>query len=109
VQITAGANHTCVLLDRGAVRCWGENKNGQLGYGHTHDIGDKQLPASAGDVPLGGRAVQISAGGLHTCAVLDTGRLRCWGDNEWGQLGYGHKRNIGDDETPASAGDVPVL
>jgi alpha-tubulin suppressor-like RCC1 family protein len=131
-QIATGREHTCALLRSGSVRCWGRNKDGQLGYGHTDTVGDENdiyhvccvnkrtsrppptklslsTPAKAGDVPLGGRAVQITAGYKHTCALLDTGKIRCWGNNEHGQLGYGHTRTIGDDETPASVGDVPAL
>ena len=43
------------------------------------------------------------------CALLTSGSLRCWGAGYVGQLGYGNTKFIGDDETPASAGDVPVL
>lgn len=107
VQITAGENHTCALLDSGAVRCWGRNGNGQLGYGHTDSIGNDETPASAGDVDVGGLVVQVAAGQEHTCALLDAGMVRCWGDGGH-RLGYGHNNNIGDDETPASAGDVDV-
>ena len=45
------------------------------------------VPITAGDVPIGGTAVQISIGAQHACAVLDTGGLRCWGANQAGQLG----------------------
>jgi hypothetical protein len=37
---------------------------------------------------------------------LADANIRCWGRNDYGQLGYGHTDTIGDDETPASAGDV---
>jgi len=108
VQISAGTSHTCALLDTGAVRCWGMGYFGQPGYGNTNDLGDDETPASAGDVNVGGRVVQISAGGVHTCALLDTGAVRCWGMGHYGHLGYGNINNIGDDELPASAGDVNV-
>jgi alpha-tubulin suppressor-like RCC1 family protein len=118
-QISAGDDHTCALLTTGKVRCWGNGGDGALGYGNTNDIGDDETPASAGDVDVGGRVMQISAGGRHTCALLDSGALRCWGSDDtvaWGngQLGYGDDPSlgthltIGDDETPASVGDVPV-
>jgi hypothetical protein len=49
------------------------------------------------------------SGGSQTCTILATGALRCWGDNNRGQLGYGHTQNIGDNETPAATGNVPVF
>jgi cysteine-rich repeat protein len=108
VQLAAGGEHTCALLETGAVRCWGEAWDGQLGYGNTNHIGDNETPATAGDVSVGGPVVQLAAGGEHTCALLETGAARCWGKSMDGQLGYGNTSNVGDDETPASAGDVNV-
>jgi alpha-tubulin suppressor-like RCC1 family protein len=107
-QISAGTNHTCALLDTGNVRCWGLGTNGRLGYGNTNTIGDDETPASAGDVNVGGVVTQISARGNSTCALLNTGNIRCWGSATSGKLGYGNINDIGDNETPASAGDVNV-
>jgi alpha-tubulin suppressor-like RCC1 family protein len=109
-HLVAGAWHTCALLSTGAVRCWGRNDSGQLGYGHTRPIGDDESPASAGDVSLGGAIVQLTSSSTsqHTCARLTTGSVRCWGRNAHGQLGQGHTHSIGDDETPATAGSVSV-
>jgi cysteine-rich repeat protein len=102
VGLALGRIHTCAVLDTGAVRCWGDNFAGQLGYGHTDEIGDDETPASAGDVPLAGApgVLSISAGDYHTCAVLDTGAMRCWGNNEHGALGLANTAFIGDDEVP---------
>ena len=108
VQIATGFGHTCALLVDGRVRCWGGNASGQLGYGTVNNIGDNENPASAGDVNVGGTVVKVAAGGLHTCALLDTGRVRCWGSGTRGRLGYGNTNDIGDDEPPASASDVNV-
>jgi alpha-tubulin suppressor-like RCC1 family protein len=105
-EVSVGRAHTCALLEGGRARCWGWNKYGQLGYGHTDDIGDDEAPASAGDIDVGSEIVHISAGGLHTCALLEEGRVRCWGDNRFGQLGYGHRESIGDEEPPSRANDV---
>ena len=107
-QITAGDDHTCALLNSGAVRCWGWAGVGQLGYGNGDRIGDDETPASAGDVDVGGTVAKVNAGEAHTCAVLDTGAVRCWGSGGFSNLGYGNTDNIGDNETPASAGDVDV-
>jgi alpha-tubulin suppressor-like RCC1 family protein len=108
VQVAAGGEHTCALLDTGKVRCWGEAERGALGYSNLNDVGNDETPATAGDVNLGATAVKIASGGFHSCALLDTGAVRCWGYNQAGQLGYGHENTIGDTEAPVSAGDVPL-
>lgn len=56
---------------------------------------------------------QISTGGAHTCILLDSGIVKCWGLNNFGQLGINSTKNIGDDETPQSSevatlGGTPV-
>ena len=108
MPLSAGGFHTCAILDDGALRCWGSGVSGQLGYGNTITIGDDETPASAGDVPVGDRVVQVAAGSTHTCALLASASVRCWGSGGQGRLGYGNTITIGDDETPASAGDVPM-
>ncbi|MFP2900916.1 RCC1 domain-containing protein [Corallococcus sp. 4LFB] len=108
VQLATGLGHTCALLSTGRVRCWGANASGQLGLGHTRAIGDDEPIASVGTVDLGGaRALRITAGDRHTCALLTSGHVRCWGDNTHGQLGLGHTDTLGDDEPPPTT-DVPV-
>lgn len=107
-QLAAGFGHTCALLRSGLVVCWGANYSGQLGYGHTNGLGDGEPVTSFGYVTLGGLATHIAAGGDHTCAILQSGALRCWGDNTFGQLGRGNTDNVGDDETVASAGNVSL-
>jgi alpha-tubulin suppressor-like RCC1 family protein len=106
-HITSGLEHTCALLVDGRVRCWGNGANGRLGYGNVENIGDDETPASAGDVVVGGEVLELQAGHEHTCALLAGDAVRCWGRNDLGQLGYGHTEDVGDNETPADAGDVP--
>ena len=101
VAITAGAAHTCVIVDDGHVQCWGRNDHGQLGLGSTEVIGDDEAPTSEyAEVQLPGPAVAIDAGGDVTCAVLSGGSVYCWGNNNYGQLGLGHTKTIGDNELP---------
>jgi alpha-tubulin suppressor-like RCC1 family protein len=101
-EVRAGARHTCALLEDGSVTCWGSGAYGQLGYGNS---GDQWAPPEA--VPLSDGAVAIATGSRHTCALLVDGTLRCWGDNEQGQLGYGHPVSIGLYETPLQAETLP--
>ena len=102
VQLSLGEQHTCVRRAvKGEVLCWGLNSNGQLGQGHTSNVGGHVL--SMGDnlpaVSLGtGRSArQIAAGNYHTCALLDDDTVKCWGSNDNGELGQGHGSNVGDD------------
>jgi alpha-tubulin suppressor-like RCC1 family protein len=92
-------------LAQGRVRCWGDNQYGQLGYG---DFAERRTPN--GDVDLGGPAIGIAAGHSFTCALMADGRVRCWGDDSVGQLGYGSDRTIvGNDPEDMPPGDVPGL
>lgn len=88
--ITLGDSHACALLDTGEVRCWGNNVFGELGQGNATTMLNK-TPDAIPVVSLGRPARALSAGSHHTCAVLDTGELRCWGQNADGQLGVGNK------------------
>ena len=98
--ITTGNAFTCVILDNGAVRCWGSNGSGQLGLGDTSNRGDNagEMGDSLPTVNLGnGRtATAITSGPDHACALLDNGTVKCWGKGLTGQLGYGGTGNIGD-------------
>ena len=82
--LAAGSGHTCALLETGGVRCWGQNGAGQLGDGSETD---RLGPVAVSG--LGGSAIAIAAGGTHTCAVLASGHVQCWGLNANGQLGAG--------------------
>lgn len=107
-HLDAGMFSSCAVLTDGGGRCWGHGSMGRLGYGTTDNIGDDEVPASAGPVDLGaGRtATAITAGNAHTCAALDDGTMRCWGFNLFHALGYPGVDWIGDDETPDAAGPV---
>ncbi|MGB1015259.1 MAG: hypothetical protein ACPG4T_14080 [Nannocystaceae bacterium] len=107
-QVATGDSHTCALIDDGSVRCWGNGERGRLGHGSTGSIGDDEHPSSIDPIDLGGTAVFLTAGDEHTCALMATDTVRCWGRNADNELGYGHTDHIGDDEPPSAAGDVDV-
>jgi cysteine-rich repeat protein len=50
----------------------------------------------------------VVTGGEHTCALLDTGTVRCWGQGEWGQLGAATTDDLGDDEDPAAGSPIDL-
>ena len=102
VKLSAGEDHTCALLGGGNLRCWGYNSYGQLGYGNRIHIGDNEHPLAVGNVDVGGRVVDMVLGGRSTCVILSDRTVKCWGYNNYGQLGYGHKNNLGDNELPST-------
>lgn len=87
--IAAGGVHTCALDARGGVRCWGRNVHGQLGLGDRADRGGApdSVPARLASVALGpgAAATFVAAGEAHTCAVLASGEVACWGRDEMGE------------------------
>ncbi|MFW6023497.1 MAG: RCC1 domain-containing protein [Myxococcota bacterium] len=83
-QLAAGRDHACALLDDGAVRCWGLAIDGQVGARAGGDVAARPVR-----VPLPEPAVEVAAGGYHTCARVETGEVRCFGSNDSGQLGTG--------------------
>ncbi|MEY4066437.1 MAG: hypothetical protein RIR26_2645 [Pseudomonadota bacterium] len=89
VALAAGDKHTCALLNTGVVKCWGSNAYGQLGDGNSGGTTDQPSPLLGSAVGSSDRAVAITAGGNHSCALLESGSMRCWGSNSMGQLGVG--------------------
>src|ERR1051326_6319451 len=43
----------------------------------------------SGEKGARGHRARLAAGFQHSCAILDDGSIRCWGDNHSGQLGDG--------------------
>jgi cysteine-rich repeat protein len=102
VAVAAAEDATCVAYDTGDAHCWGINTYGQLGRGHTNDVGLSELPSDLPPIDLGGRQVVDVVGGQHHfCARLASGEALCWGRNQYGQLGRGAPGDLGDDETLA--------
>ncbi len=85
VQIATGANHTCVLLFDGTARCWGDNRSGQVGDGTRTD---RLTPRNVSGL-TGAVQIAVAQDGDTTCAVIVDGTVRCWGNNNDGQVGDG--------------------
>jgi len=82
--IASGTEHVCALTTGGGVTCWGQNGVGQLGDGTTED---RKEPVKVSG--LDQRVTAVATSEDHSCAVIATGAVKCWGANDRGQLGNG--------------------
>jgi alpha-tubulin suppressor-like RCC1 family protein len=85
-QVAAGAAHTCGATTDNRAYCWGGNLDGQLGTGRWGRHNGSLTPAA---VKGSYRFRQVIAGGNHSCGVTASGRVYCWGNNPYGELGNG--------------------
>ncbi|WP_438037700.1 RCC1 domain-containing protein [Sorangium sp. So ce128] len=106
LSLSAGPFHVCALLVGGGVKCWGYNAYGQLGIGDTIHRGTAtdHMGDNLNEVDVGEAVTALAAGRDHTCALLASGRVKCWGGNEFGQLGLGDMRSRGG--APGEMGDA---
>lgn len=110
IALTAGDDHTCALLSNGQVSCWGDDSFGQLGNGAA--TGNVDAPPASIILPGGVTvfATAIAAGGRHTCALLSSAQVSCWGDDTAGQLGNGAATGVVDSPSPPIdfSGGAPI-
>jgi alpha-tubulin suppressor-like RCC1 family protein len=96
VSLATGDRHTCALKSDGVVKCWGNASEGRLGEGSLGGTYETPRPL-AGSVLGTLKATAISAGSAHTCAIVEGGGMRCWGNNQQGQVGdntFGNNRAL---------------
>jgi alpha-tubulin suppressor-like RCC1 family protein len=102
VALSSGtrADHTCVVRGDGNTFCWGRNDHGQIGNATI----SPSVPTPIGPLLPNG-AVQLSAGENDTCAALATGAVRCWGWNQFGEVGAGTSK--ADISVPVTVTGLP--
>ena len=97
VQVSAGKNHTCAILQDQSLWCWGDNMLGQIGLGYMSNNPfwmPKSIPffnsLSYGGLPNSlKKMIAVSVGSEHTCAIQDNGSGYCWGADDYSKLGNG--------------------
>lgn len=82
LEVGSGDQFSCARSRSGAVSCWGANGADQCGNGSGAPVA---APAEVSGLPRD--IVAIAVGGSHACALSAGGAVRCWGSNEFGQLG----------------------
>jgi len=85
VRSMSSGGTVCAVLTDGSLRCWGPGGDGELGNG---TFADSTTPAAVSGLGPG-TVASVSSGSGHVCAALTDGTARCWGNNDYGQLGIG--------------------
>ena len=83
-DISAGYYHACAILDNASVMCWGAGSWGKLGNNNTANTNS---PVYVEPMPNGATAISLAVGKSNSCALLDDGKVACWGYNYEGSLG----------------------
>ncbi|MEE2758248.1 MAG: DUF4215 domain-containing protein [Myxococcota bacterium] len=108
-SLALGSAHTCALLRRGRIQCWGANFDGQLGLGQDlshvgRAVDDMSNLSRVVNLGQGTKVIDIAVGDNHTCALISDRTLRCFGHNQFGQLGLGDQANRGRAEDEMGLG-----
>jgi cysteine-rich repeat protein len=102
-SITAGIFGTCAILGnvgQERIFCWGGNLRGEQGVG---DKLQREVPGQAAALGSGRYPMAAIIGWRWVCGLLNTGAVRCWGDDSYGVRGVGVTATwLGDNELPDS-------
>ena len=101
--VTAGEEHSCAVHEDGAISCWGNNYDGQLGNGQSGEDVFSSIPVEVAGIT---DAEAVSAGWDYSCALHQDGTVSCWGDNWYGQLGNGQSGEDAYALVPVQVADI---
>lgn len=93
---------TCALIN-GGVKCWGYNAWGELGDGTTTD---RNVPTLVSGIGTANDVLKVAPGRYFSCALQTSNRLKCWGQNDYGQLA---NNNVGVNSPTPVAADLSNL
>lgn len=105
VQVSAGDEHTCVLLASGFSVCFGNGGDGRLGTNGVANVSGPGGPTLVGTSWISFSEPSTSMGSImagtsHTCVVRCNGAVMCFGLGATGALGRDGTASYGD--SPAS-------
>ena len=89
VKISTGNQHACSVMNDNTAYCWGYGGRGALGDGSTDYNMIPTLVNFNNNFQSSNIVRDIYTSYEHTCAILISGDVSCWGGNNWGGLGIG--------------------
>jgi len=100
-DVFVGSNNACAVVAGGKLKCWGTDRNGELGANVMYTDNRPKESATPVDVVGLSGVKQVAIADDHLCAMTTQGAVSCWGTNENGELGN-------QSVTGASSVPVPV-
>lgn len=89
-RVSVGSRHGCAIMANDTLKCWGRNTYGELGNGDVDRLGQPRVfGTTVPDVVGLAGVVDVTAFNSHTVAVLSTGAVKSWGNQEYGNVGNG--------------------
>lgn len=88
--ISAGNETTCAVISDGTIKCWGNDGAGRLGIG-SENVNQNEPGTLVSGI---NNAREVMAGYQHSCAVLEDGSAKCWGWDNYFQLGDGGELGV---------------
>jgi alpha-tubulin suppressor-like RCC1 family protein len=92
--LASGGLHSCAIAAGQRLFCWGSNEFGQLGAAIQEPFSIRQVEVYQHPPKL--KVIRVSSGSSHTCAILEGGRLVCWGEGARGKLGNNRTDNTSE-------------
>lgn len=106
-QVSAGATHACAVDTAGKAWCWGANNEGELGVSAPADLSRVPVRVSGGG-DFAELTASKNSGSAHSCGIsADRLSVRCWGRNNYGQLGNGSTSEQRTDVPTVVTGQAP--
>jgi alpha-tubulin suppressor-like RCC1 family protein len=82
--VSVGELHTCAITEADVLKCWGHNAFYELGDGTA---ATRFLPVIIDSGTSYLKIAPSKVSSYHTCGITLAGKLKCWGNNDYGQLG----------------------
>jgi len=101
-SLSGGMEFSCALSSSASLKCWGDNTFKQLGNSSASSLSTVPLAVSG----MASGVLAVASGAYHNCAVLTGAMLKCWGRNDYNQLGSPNASSTADQSTPVIV-DLP--
>ncbi|MFL2962431.1 MAG: RCC1 domain-containing protein, partial [Candidatus Poseidoniaceae archaeon] len=105
-QVEAGYDSTCAIDTDGGLWCWGYNNHGKSGTGspESYIMSPERVLIDENE-----SVSEVAVGNNHKCALTDSKKIYCWGNNNYGQSLLPHSGSVNiPTEVNLDSGIVPV-